>query len=275
MRYAIAMENFTDISYLKSLNIEPTYFGLGFIQLKLTKTRRMHFWHPDFVASDDYDTEWHDHRYSFSSQVLVGSITNHLAYSTPETPGTVGTHDVMEVCCEGNGAEFFHRATVTGIGQFTTTAGQSYYLEADTLHTVETSPFCATLQDRDTSREYKLKARVVCLHYVTSNPFGVKKSVDDLWKAIEEVLRHAPDKVGYHLAYIPKGELGEVSKIVEELAELKDAVAQDCRVMQLVEMSDMMGAMQAFLDRHHDGYHLEDLWKMQHITERAFRNGHR
>ncbi len=82
-------------------------------------------------------------------------------------------------------------------------------------------------------------------------------------------------KPGYHLADIPRGELGEVSKIKEELAELDDALAQDCKVMALVELSDLIGAIEHYLVKHHPGVTLADLQRFSAITRRAFENGRR
>ncbi|KVP96734.1 hypothetical protein WJ97_12705 [Burkholderia ubonensis] len=83
------------------------------------------------------------------------------------------------------------------------------------------------------------------------------------------------DKPGYHLVAIPRGELGELSKIQEELDELRDAMAQGSRVMAAVELSDMVGAIQAFMDRHLPGMTIEDLLTFSNITKRAFVNGRR
>ena len=83
------------------------------------------------------------------------------------------------------------------------------------------------------------------------------------------------DNPGYHLVAIPRGELGELSKIREELDELADAMAQGSRVMALVELSDMMGAVQAFMARHLPGTTMQDLLTFSDITKRAFVNGRR
>jgi len=80
---------------------------------------------------------------------------------------------------------------------------------------------------------------------------------------------------GYHIEVIPKGELGELSKIQEELSELRDAMVQGSRVMALVELSDTVGAIQAFLDKHFPGFTIDDLKTFSNITKRAFENGHR
>lgn len=80
---------------------------------------------------------------------------------------------------------------------------------------------------------------------------------------------------GYHLTPIVKGELGQPSKVAEECAEFIDACAQDCRVMALVELADLYGAMRAYLAHHHPTLNMRDLEIMADINERAFRNGRR
>jgi hypothetical protein len=79
---------------------------------------------------------------------------------------------------------------------------------------------------------------------------------------------------GYHLRRIPKGELGELSKVEEELLELKDALAQGVRIMALVELADIYGALKAYVEKQF-GLTVDDLARMSAVTERAFRNGHR
>ena len=80
---------------------------------------------------------------------------------------------------------------------------------------------------------------------------------------------------GYHLFHIPKGDLGEVSKIVEEALELQDAFLQEVKIMQLIELSDLIGAIESFLDKHFPEVSLRDLKDMSKVTKRAFINGHR
>lgn len=80
---------------------------------------------------------------------------------------------------------------------------------------------------------------------------------------------------GYHLVAIEKGELGELSKIQEELNEALDAQTQNAKIMILVELSDMVGALEAYLTKHHPDTTLEDLRTMASITQRAFASGRR
>lgn len=81
-------------------------------------------------------------------------------------------------------------------------------------------------------------------------------------------------KNGYHLKEIKKGEVGEVSKIREELEEIEDAMEQNCKIMVLAECSDLLGALESFVDKHFN-MSLNDLKVMSDITKRAFRSGRR
>lgn len=80
---------------------------------------------------------------------------------------------------------------------------------------------------------------------------------------------------GYHLHTIPKGEIGESSKILEEVLELQDAESQDATIMVLVELSDIVGAIELYLANRHPTISIDDLLIMSHITQRAFINGRR
>lgn len=53
--------------------------------------------------------------------------------------------------------------------------------------------------------------------------------------------------MGYHKKEITKGVLGEFSKITEEYDELLDAFEQDDNILQLCEMSDLIGAIEEYI----------------------------
>lgn len=80
---------------------------------------------------------------------------------------------------------------------------------------------------------------------------------------------------GYHLREITKGVLGESSKILEEVHELMDAEDQQCKIMALVELSDLLGAIDLYLKKNYPDMTLEDLQIMAKITKRAFESGQR
>lgn len=99
-------------------------------------------------------------------------------------------------------------------------------------------------------------------------PLEYMKRMSDL-KKDEEVA-----KSGYHITHIPKGIIGQFSKIEEELAEAADAREQGCRIMELVELSDLYGALELYVQKSF-GMTMNDLKNMSDITQRAFRNGRR
>ncbi len=81
------------------------------------------------------------------------------------------------------------------------------------------------------------------------------------------------DPIGYHITQIQKGVFGEPSKIFEEIDEFDDALRQGVKLMALVELSDMLGAVKGYLAKHHPSLTIDDLLAMSEVTQRAFENG--
>jgi hypothetical protein len=81
---------------------------------------------------------------------------------------------------------------------------------------------------------------------------------------------------GYHLSDIPHGKYGELSKVIEEALELKDAMEQGQKLMCLIELSDILGAIEGYLEKHYDKkITISDLLNMSYATKRAFESGER
>lgn len=78
---------------------------------------------------------------------------------------------------------------------------------------------------------------------------------------------------GYHNTPIPKVNVGELEKILEEYRELRDAANSGNLIMSLVELSDMVGAIKLYAQNL--GVTLEDLIIMSEATEKAFASGSR
>lgn len=79
---------------------------------------------------------------------------------------------------------------------------------------------------------------------------------------------------GYHIRSIEKGVFGEWSKVVEEFQEIQDAQEQNNKIMELVEISDMYGAIEEYLKESFN-MSMEDIKTMSDITKKVFREGHR
>lgn len=80
---------------------------------------------------------------------------------------------------------------------------------------------------------------------------------------------------GYHIKNIEKGVVGELSKIYEEVQEIMDAEDQRSELMILIELSDLIGAVECYLEKHHSSLTLSDLIVMKDITKKVFKEGYR
>jgi hypothetical protein len=113
---------------------------------------------------------------------------------------------------------------------------------------------------------YKCSTNIQC---------GIVEPVYVCYDCLLENPEYFCKEAGYHVSVITRGVLGEISKIREELEELTDAASQNCVIMELVELSDLIGAVDAYLLKHHPSICLDDLIIMSKITKRAFQSGER
>lgn len=80
--------------------------------------------------------------------------------------------------------------------------------------------------------------------------------------------------MGYHKKEIIKGVLGEFSKIQEEFDELTDAVEQGDKVLQICELTDLMGAIESYVLNYFK-LSLDDLITFSDKTVESFKEGKR
>lgn len=80
--------------------------------------------------------------------------------------------------------------------------------------------------------------------------------------------------MAYHKKEIPKGVLGEASKITEEYHEFMDAHEQGSPVLELCELADMVGAIDMYVKKRYN-IDFSDLFKMTKATQSAFIEGKR
>lgn len=80
--------------------------------------------------------------------------------------------------------------------------------------------------------------------------------------------------MGYHINNITKGELGKFSKIREEYEEFCDAYNQKNPVMELIELTDLIGAIESYTIKKHN-INLDELIRMTRATQSAFESGER
>lgn len=121
-----------------------TLHGLGFLQVKLQGHQRLHVWHPDLPRRSCCQwSQIHDHRFSFTSRVLVGTQINHM-YRAKEVPSgdPMATH--LAYLHEGSRSKFGNRPWILSAHIFVTrdyqiavNAGQDYSVDAYDFHSTE------------------------------------------------------------------------------------------------------------------------------------------
>lgn len=78
----------------------------------------------------------------------------------------------------------------------------------------------------------------------------------------------------YHIKKIERGVYGGDSKIREEYEEFQDALDQCNPIMALVELADLIGAIEGYTLANYN-ITLAEVLEMHYATQRAFKSGHR
>lgn len=177
---------FLDIKFLKQNAKMIHAFGLGFIQIKLSDTIRLHVYCSDVKITTDPE-DLHDHRYNFESHILKGKLVNEI-YSIFDGD----THKLsFESCVPGwqknvsnDAVQSINPCSVKLLSLSQLSSGSSYFMEKDTFHRVETER-CITIVTREIPS--KAMARVITLrgHQELTCPFSVNLPEDILWRIVE------------------------------------------------------------------------------------------
>lgn len=160
------------------------YFGLGFIQIKLGPTHRIHFYTnllPPIVDKEDV----HNHRYDFTSTVLYGNFIQEL-FTVIEGD----THVLEEESCTEGYVREASKSKVCSIEKTSNqhfSAGSSYFISHKTFHRVEASNAITFLSRSN----YKKELAEVVKEKGKPNicPFSKKIPENELWNIVENILR--------------------------------------------------------------------------------------
>jgi len=175
-----------DYRFLKKNHKFIHAFGLGFIQIKLSDTQRVHIY-TDEVKNTTHQEEIHDHRYNFKSEVIKGTLTNKI-YSV--IPGD--DYVLTEENCSGNKQLKIKEPTPCSIkllNSVVMSQGTTYFMDKDTLHRVETNR-CITFLDREETKKdlatiiYPKEVSLIC-------PFSVNLDEDALWSIVKKEIEDA------------------------------------------------------------------------------------
>lgn len=188
------------VDWLKENHYDAYFFGLGFIQIKIDDSNRVHIYSPELPA---FVESPHDHRYNFVSKVLRGRLVNKVWEEFIDiklTPGTENwrepnsTIEIDYVSCQQSGEALqvpeSYESTVDYVDSFEINEGSSYYISRNTFHTVapdfSVGP-CVTWVTRGAvNKEF---ARVLRFPDDKKEcPFSQEIEKDELWKIVERAL---------------------------------------------------------------------------------------
>lgn len=171
------------IDYLRVNHQMIHYFGLGFIQLKLTDQERLHFYThklPAIVAEEDI----HNHRYTFTSRILAGELTQELFELWEEGYGyLMEDESCREGATPGHPAEVAVHPVYTGVYG----PGSSYTIKPNTFHRISAKDNTITHLTRGPHvKEYAQVIRLRDSEKVC--PFSKKVSEAELWEIVDGML---------------------------------------------------------------------------------------
>lgn len=176
--------SYLDVNWLKTNCQMIHYFGLGFIQVKLTDRMRMHFYTKELPAIISKE-EIHNHRYGFSSKILKGTLKQE-AFSTCYGNDYIWE---QESCQEGVICEtppipcsIFCRETCVY------KAGESYYIDHETFHRVESDYAITFITRGDYQKKFAEVIRPVGATKIC--PFSQKVDEIKLWEIVEKMLNN-------------------------------------------------------------------------------------
>lgn len=170
--------------------------GLGFIQVKLDGKQRLHVWHPDLPRRKCFvHSQIHDHRFGFTSRVLVGTQVNRLYKIAPTLMPEKATHVAYKH--EGERTRFGNRPWIpAGFIRVGTAfdevirAGDEYEMPPYRYHSThpEDDGRVATIMQK--TEEHELGAKSLCEIGIEPDvDFDRKQWPDDkLWAIVRDVL---------------------------------------------------------------------------------------
>lgn len=179
----MAINPLWDVDYLKKNHYMIHYFGLGFIQLKLTQLRRMHFYTPELpaiVGTEDI----HNHRYDFKSYILKGCLEQELFQLVP---GTQFVREKESCNAEIKSDDTVEFCDVIKISEQKFVRESNYWIHHNTFHRVKATVPTITVLDRGYYRKqfadvvrYRGEKKVC--------PFSQKVAEDRLWEIVRGML---------------------------------------------------------------------------------------
>jgi hypothetical protein len=177
-----------NLSELKKNHARLYYFGLGFIQLKIDETWRLHFYTPKLPPITK--EEPHNHRYDFTSRILLGELTQTF-YDYVDGD----SHLIVNESCDPDreAPKLDQPCRIVELDTVSCLAGAAYHLKHTEFHVVKTKSDTITLLERG---PYEKEFAHIILPKGQEKvcPFSKKVPDEDLWKIMEDMLHASQGK---------------------------------------------------------------------------------
>lgn len=170
--------------YLKENCQRIHFFGLGFIQVVVADYVRYHFYCP--VKLPAFVEHPHDHRYDFRSKILKGRLKQNIFTESEDgMEEYILEYDACSPYREPPPDEK-RNVFLKNILSVNHTAGDTYFIDRDTLHTVTPIGNTITRVERSTvKKDYALISTPVGEDKVC--PFSQKIPEEELWEIVKEM----------------------------------------------------------------------------------------
>lgn len=164
------------------------YFGLGFIQVKLSDTTRMHFYTaalPPIIPEEDI----HDHRYDFTSRILHGTLRQEIFALTEGD-----SHILEDESCKESAPPMRSGVPygIKKIHEQEFRRGSSYVIDHDTFHRISATDAITFIGRGDYKKEFARVAHVNMAPKVC--PFSKKIPEKELWEIVSAMIVRAKYK---------------------------------------------------------------------------------
>lgn len=179
-----------DLDELRHNHVRAYWFGLGFIQLKLTHWNRLHFYTAG-LGLDAINDDIHNHRYPFKSKILKGKLTASY-WNIVDTDLASATHILKDVTCDPHSTPKSEPRSckVRRIHDAEYLKGSNYWMDQDTFHQVHPgSAITLVTIDREDETYPKEVAQVVTpIGVAPICPFSVKLPDEELFRLMAKML---------------------------------------------------------------------------------------
>lgn len=175
-----------DIEKLRKAHTVVQYFGLGFVQVKLSPTERIHYYHPNLSASIPEESA-HNHRYGFVSNILKGQLIQTMFR---ESNGD--EFQKTQETCMVNEETTLEEIALTGLvktSEYCLSAGSKYFIDDEQIHKVRAEGKTVTHIHRPQKALKELADVYTPVSKDLLCPFASTLSAEELWDIIEDTVR--------------------------------------------------------------------------------------